>query len=127
MKITDSAVLKELKRVRSFELEESIASYPDNERDGRSDMQVLADECSWILSNYAEDGHVLHDDLEEAKEIIRKTKNGKVMVLWKDSLKPVWSKSRIETARASINEFKRLQNLLKRLNANGYHGQWFCF
>ena len=59
MNITDKEVLKELKRVRSGELEDSVFDYPENDRDGRSDMQVLTDELSWILSNFKEDGHVL--------------------------------------------------------------------
>lgn len=124
MKITDAEVLKELKKVRSFDLEESLMTYPDNERDERSDMQMLADECSWILSNYSEDGHVLHEDLMEAREIMRKTKRGTVTLVYMDSLKPVYSTSRIECARDTINEYRRLQNLMKRLNDKGFYGKW---
>ena len=124
MNITDKEVLKELKRVRSGELEDSVFDYPENERDGRSDMQVLTDELSWILSNFKEDGHVLCEDLEEAREILRETKNGKVIPLWESTLKPIYSKSRIQTCRDTINEYNRLQNLMKRLNAKGFYGKW---
>ena len=124
MKITDKDALKELKRVRSFELEESLDTYPENERDGRSDMQMLADELSYILSNYSEDGHVLCDDLERAKEIIRETQNGKVMPLWSSSLKPKYRPSDIQIARDAINEYRRLKNCMKRLNAKGIYGKW---
>lgn len=124
MKITDKEVLKELKRARSGELWESLDSYPEDERDDRTDMQMLADECSYILSCFDEDGHALHDDLQEAKEIMRETKNGKTIPLWRESLTPVYSKSRIETARASINEHRRLKSLMARLNDNGYYGKW---
>lgn len=124
MVISDKEALKELKRVRSLELDMSIDDYPENERDGRSDMQMIADECSYILSNFEEYGHVLHDDLQEAKELIRKTKNGKVIPLWKSTLRPVCSRSDIQIARNTINEHRRLQNLMKRLNAKGFYGKW---
>lgn len=124
MKITDEQVLKELKRVRSFELDESVENYPDDERDGRTDEQVVADELSYILSNFNEDGHVLCEALTEARHILRETKNGKVIPLWQSTLKPVYSKSRIESCRDCINEYNRLRNFMKRLNAKGITGRW---
>lgn len=124
MNITDSEVLKELKRVRSWELQEDIAEYPENERDGRSDMKFLADECSYILSKFQEDGYSLCEDLQEAREILRETKNGKVIPLWKSTLKPVYDKHRIQQCRDTINEYNRLKSLMKRLNAKGYYGMW---
>ena len=124
MNIADAEVLKELKRVRSCDLEDSLLDYPEDERDGRSDMQCLADELSWILSNYKEDGHVLCDDLQEAREIIRETKNGKVIPLWQGTLQPMYSKSRIQSCRDTINEYNRLQSLLKRVHAKGFRGRW---
>ena len=124
MNITDKTVLSELKRIRCCELNESIDGYPEDERDGRSDMQVFADELSWILSNYAESGHSLNDDLEQSKEILRETKNGKVMPLWKESLTPVYRQSQIQSARNTINEHMRLQNALKRLHEKGIRGQY---
>ena len=124
MTITDKEALKELKKVRSGELEMSVDGYPEDERDGRTDMQVIADELSWILSNFNEDGHTLHDDLQEAREILRETKNGKVIPLWKSTLKPMYTQSRIQCCRDTINEYNRLKNLMKRLNAKGIYGKW---
>ena len=124
MNITDKNVLKELKRVKSFDLEESILTYPDNERDGRTDIQVLADECSYILSNYNEDGHVYNDELVKSKEIIKETKNGKEMPLWASTLKPVYRQTDIQNARDLINEHKRLKACMKRLNQQGIYGRW---
>lgn len=123
MNITDKNVLKELKRVKSYELEESLATYPDDERDGRTDVQMLADECSYILSNFSEDGHVLCDELERAKEIIKETKNGKQIPLRMD-LKPIYRPSDIQNARDIINEHRRLQSCMKRLNQQGVYGRW---
>jgi hypothetical protein len=124
MKITDKEVLKELKRARSGELWESLDSYPEDERGDRTDMQILADECSYILSCFEEDGHCLHDDLQEAKEIMRETKNGKTIPLWRESLTPVYSKHKIEAARDYINEHRRLKSLMARLNKQGIYGRW---
>lgn len=124
MKITDEYVIKELKRVRSFDLEESIETYPEDERDDRSDLQFLADEVSWLLNNYQEDGHVLCDSLEESKEILRETKNGKAIPLWASTLKPKWRQSDIQMSRDIINEHRRLKNLMKRLNALNVWGKW---
>lgn len=124
MKITDKYVIKELNRVRSFDLEESIETYPEDERDDRSDLQVLADETSWLLSNYEEDGHVLCDLLEESKEILRETKNGKVIPLWASTLQPKWRQRDIQMSRDIINEHRRLKNLMKRLNALNVWGKW---
>lgn len=124
MIITDAEVLKELKRVRSGELEDSLFDYPDEERDGRSDMQCLADELSWILSNYKESGHSLCEDLQESREILRETKNGKVIPLWASTLKPMYSPSRIQACRDTINEYKRLLSLLKRIHEKGFRGKW---
>lgn len=124
MKITDTEVLKELNRVNSFDLEEDLETYPEDERDGRTDLQMLADEVSYILSCYQEDGHVLCDSLEESKEILRRTKNGKVIPLWKSTLKPVYRESQIQTSKDIINEHRRLQSLYKRLQARGLCGKW---
>lgn len=124
MNITDKKVLTELKRVRCWELWESVSEYPEDERDGRTDMQFLADEVSYILSCYDEGGNVFCDDLEWAKEVLKETKNGKVIPMWQESLIPKYSRRDIEMARNSINDYKRLKNCMKRLNASGYYGKW---
>lgn len=124
MIIADKRVLRELKRVKSFELEESLLTYPECERDGKSDMQMLADECSYVLSNFEEEGHVLFDDLERAKEIIKETKNGKEMPLWASTLRPKYRPSDIQCARDTINEHRRLKACMKRLNEQGFFGRW---
>ena len=123
MNITDKDVLKELKRVRSSELNMYIENFPEDEVDGRSDIQVVADELSWVLSCFKENGHVLCDDLEESRYILRKTKNGKVINLGPD-MRPEYPKHRIQSCRDCVNEYNRLVNFQKRLNARGIYGQW---
>ena len=123
MKITDKEVLRQLKIVRSYQLEESIETYPEDERDGRSDMQILADEVSWFVSLYTEGGTATSEDYEYAKEILRETNNGKIPLRLSD-LKPKYSPRDIQEAKNTINEFKRLKNLMERLNKKGYFGIW---
>ena len=104
---------------------DTVNDYPDDERDGRSDLEFLADEVSWHLSCYNEDGHYWKEDLEEAKEILKETKNGKVIPLFTDTLKPVYSAWKIDRAKEQIKEYRRLVNCMKRLNAKGYYGRWW--
>lgn len=72
MKITDKVVIRELNIVRSLDLEESISNYPERERDGRSDMQFLADEVSYRISLYKEETATA-EEYEEAQRFLRET------------------------------------------------------
>lgn len=127
MKLTDKNVIRMLKKVRSYQLEESVEQYPDNERDGRTDMEFFADELSYHVSCYCEDGHVWKEDLDEARAKLRETKNGKVIPLNKRTLKPLYGyyPSDIQIARDTINEFNRLVRLLKKLQSMGEYGKWY--
>lgn len=124
MKFTDKDALNEMKKIRSGELYEWISEYPENERDGRSDMQVLADELSYMISCFEENGHGMHDDLEWAREVLRDTKNGKVMPLWGESLRPMYRPSDITNAKSLINEVRRLKSGMKRIQDKGFIGAW---
>jgi len=127
MKITDERVIKMLKGVRSYYLEESVAEYPENERDGRTDLEFFADELSYHVSCYMEDGHVWKEDLDESRRKLRETKNGKVIPLSKRTLTPLegYYPSDIQIARDTINEFNRLLRLLKKLQKMGVYGYWY--
>lgn len=124
MTITDNEVKKILKRVRLYEVEESLESYPENERDGRCDMQMLADEASYILSLYTEGDTIHSDDLAWAREVLRETNHGKFIPLRLSTLKPKYRPSDIDNAKNTVNEYARLQRLVKRLEAKGYYGRW---
>ena len=129
MKITDKEALKMIKIVRYGELEESIRSYPEDERDGRSDMQFLADEVSYYISLYEEDGTVFSEDLAEAKAFMRESKNGTVIPCYatippRPKYTPAGLANRLDSARRTINEYRRLRSLMDRLNKKGYYGKW---
>lgn len=128
MKITDKVVIRELNTVRSLDLEESIFNYPESERDGRSDMQFLADEVSYQISLYKEETATA-EEYEEAQRFLRETSNGKKMPYYATfPPKPKYSElglqNKIRLAKDIVNEYRRLQALLKRLNDKGYYGRW---
>lgn len=124
MKITDTEVKKMLKQVRSSMLSEMLDLYPEDERDGRTDIQMLADELSYLISCIHDDGHIYKEDAEKADEILKATKNGRVMPYFTETLKPVYNEYEVRWARETKNENRRLENLQKRLKAKGIYGQW---
>lgn len=121
MKITDKEVLRQLKIVRCSDLEESIRTFPEDEVDGKSDMKILIDELDYLLSLYEEGGTCHSEDLEQAREFIKETKNGKVIPCYSTiPPMPKYSETRLQLeldkARNTINEYNRLVNLKKRLS-----------
>lgn len=127
MKIKDKQVLKWLKSIGCLELDERIADYPEDERDGRSDIQFFADELSYALDNYNEDGHCWHEDLEQSRELLRKTKNGKCIPLDPKTLKPKYGyrPSDIASAKNTVNEYRRMVYRYDQLKKAGIYGRWF--
>lgn len=129
MKLTDKTALALLKRVRSYELEEDIEGYPENERDGRTDLEMLADEVGYLFSMYSEDGCLHKDDLAEAKAKLRRTNHGKFIPIDPKTMKPLrgfWE-SDIQTAKDLVNEVNRLKRLGTKLQGMGYYSCWWTF
>ena len=119
MIITDKEVLKELKRVRCMDLEESIETLPEDEVNGRSDKRVLQDELEYLLSLYDEGGTCHSEDLERARDLIKETRGGKIPCYNTfpptPKYSPVRLKMELEKARNTVNEYNRLKSLQKRL------------
>lgn len=120
MKITDPKAMQIIKRLDDSILTETIESYPENERDGRSDIEFLADEISYQISLYNEDGHDRKEDLKEARRKLRETWNGKVIPLDKDTFKP-----EIQRCKDMVNGYLRLVRAMKRLQDKGFYGSWY--
>lgn len=120
MKIKDKEVLKHLKTVRCCDLEESISTLPDDEKCGRTDMEILKDELDYFLGLYEEGGTCHSEDLEQAREFMKETKKGTVIPCW-NTIPPMPKYSttqleiRLQQARNTINEYNRLVSLAKRL------------
>ena len=126
MKLTNENAIKMLKKARLLEVEESLDMYPENERDGRDDWQMLADEAGYIYSCYLEDGHVNNDALFEARELLRETRYGKVIPIDSRTFRPkrgYWP-SDIQGAKDCVNAFNRLERFVERLEKLGYYSRW---
>jgi len=104
-----------------------VDNYPDDEREGRSDIQFFADELSYAISNYNENGHCWHDDLIESRELLRETKNGKVIPLDPKTLKPCrgYRPSDIDIAKSVVNEYRRMVYRYDQLKKAGVYGRWY--
>jgi hypothetical protein len=124
MKITDKEAIRELNLINDEELFEDVREYPEDERDGRNDLDFIADEISYFISCYEEDGHAFCEDLERAKRIMKETQNGKVMPMYTGTIVPKYSRTDISNARDAVNTYRRFKNSMKRLNAKGIYGKW---
>lgn len=114
MKITDKAVLSELKKVRSMELENNLDSFPEGERDGKSDMEIFCDEVYSLIDMYIEPGTRQYNNLKWAREIMKKTRRGTIIPV-DGNLIPKYSRCDIDLASEITNEVKRLKNCTGRL------------
>lgn len=126
MLVTDKNVKKWLKAIGSERLYEMVETYPENELDGRSEIQLFADELSYLISCYNEDGNYWRDDLEYCKEVLRITKNGKVIPIDSRTFKPLrgyWPHD-IETAKSFVNTYRRMSYRYQKLNEAGIYGKW---
>jgi len=124
MTITNKNVEKWLKMIGSERLYEMVETYPENELDGRSEIQLFADELSYLISCYEEDGNFLRDDLEECKEVLRETKNGKVIPVNARTFKPIYRPHTIEFAKSIVNRYRRMKYRYQKLNESGVYGKW---
>ena len=126
MKLTDQKAINIYKRLKSSDLLESIDEYPEDERDGRNDLQFLADEISYFRHTFETDGYSLNTELVDSKALLSKTKNGVVIPLNPKTLKIKrgYYPFDIEHARNVIAEYKQIKYYEKRLNSLGYFGQW---
>ncbi len=126
MTLTNKQAINIYNRLKCYDLVESIDEYPEDERDGRSDMQILADEISYFKSCFEEDGHCLNYDLIEARKKLRITENGKRIPFDINTLKAKkgYFPYDIEWAKRTVAEYKQLGYYIKRLNSLGYYGHW---
>lgn len=121
MKLTDKDVIKELKRVRILDLDEMLSDYPEDDRDGRSDWDMVANEAGWLLDSFRDDSHANYEALEEARELIRETKNGKVFHGLLTSVELKRKQNEVYSARELINMVNRLTRFVNKLKSMGLY------
>ena len=114
MKITNKAVLSELKKVRSAELEENLETFPEEERDGKSDIEIFCDEVYYLINMYIEPGTRQYNNLKWAREIMKNTKRGTVIPV-DVNFNPKYTKFDVDMASKITNEVKRLKACTRRL------------
>ena len=115
MKLTDREAIKALKKARNFELEEMLYNYPDDEVEDRSDWEMIANEAEWLLEMFLEGDTSHADDLRYAREILSRTKYGKVTPANPRTLKPIYSKMDVQWAKDTVNEYNRLVRFVEKL------------
>lgn len=121
MKLTDQEAIKALKKVRVYDLEQMISDYPEDERDGRSDWDMIANEAGWLLDALNEDENANHEALLEARQVIRETRNGTVFPGLLTSVQLKTWEYRVQDARDFINMYNRLVRFVKKLKGMGLY------
>ena len=121
MKLTDVEAIKALRKVRCYDLEMMLSDYPEDERDGRTDWDMIANEAGWLLDAFNEDENANHEALQEARQILRDTKNGKVFPGLLTSTQVKSWQIRVQDARDLINMVNRLTRFVQKLKGMGLH------
>ena len=132
MKLTDKDAIKALNKLGIYELWDMIDCYPENERDGRTDWEMVANEASYLLSCCNEDGHTHKEDLDEAREIIqlarrvarRRGIKVKEVTQFATSYGRVYNWCEIDDAMRNVNEYNRLKRFVDKLDKMGLPIPW---
>lgn len=122
MELTDKIALGLLEKANSADLDFRIYDMTEEDRDGRTDIEVLSDEVDWMLYLYDEADGEYNYDLKEARSLIRKTNDGKTIPISSETFRPLpgYTPQDIENARQIIAEVKRLRTVAKALRKLGY-------
>lgn len=115
MNITDPKALKILKSIKMCECRESIETFPEEERNGESDLMIILHEVEYFKEFYEEPETVFNDDLNNAKYILRRTQRGKFIPLDPVTFKPVYSQWDIQCAKDTVSEYVQLKALIKKI------------
>ena len=121
MKLTDVEAIKALRKVRCYDLEMMLSDYPEDERDGRTDWDMIANEAGWLLDAFSEDENANHEALQEARQILRDTKNGTVFPGLLTSTQVKSWEIRVRDARDLINMVNRLARFVQKLKGMGLY------
>lgn len=122
MVLTDKKAVAMLKKARLYDVEEALDEFPEDEREGRNDFQMLADEAGYIYSMYGEDT-TYTEELQWARMVLRDTEYGKVIPV-DMQFRPLYRANEVQLAKNYVNEYNRLVRFCKRLEKMGYYSQW---
>ena len=113
MTITDPEAIKVLRRANSDVIYEMVYTYPDDEVDDHSDLDIVLDEISYLVWKYEDDGTLQYEDLKYSNQVLKDTDNGKSNKLLLPSFDFKYSASDIANAKETVAEYKRLKKILK--------------
>lgn len=113
MNVTDKEALKVLRKAKSDVVYELVESYPDDEIDNKSELEIVLDEISYLVWMYEDDSTLEYEDLKYSKQVLKDTDNGTGNVVLLPSFNFKYSKTDIENAKATVAEYKRLKKILK--------------
>lgn len=83
--------------------------------EGLTDDDFILQQIEWILEDYQESGHCLHDELMHARWLIKRTEDGKRIPISTETFRPLagFTPEDIKRARAVIQEYNDYRTLLK--------------
>ena len=117
MTLTDKTATDLIKKADSAELEYRIHIMTDEDREGRTDIEILFDEIDWLLYLYSDDECSFGYELKEAKKLMKKTNNGTFIPFSIETFRPIegYAPHDIENARQIIAEYKRIKAVSNKL------------
>ena len=131
MKLTDKDAIKALNKLGIYELWDMIDSYPEDERDGRTDWEMVANEASYLLSCCDEEGHTHKEDLDEARELLKLARRGlrkgdklSSVVQIVTSYGRVYHWTEIDDADRLVKEYNKLKRFVAKLDRMGLPIPW---
>lgn len=123
MKLTDRKATDLIRNSGASQVGKLIESYPESIAGNRTDLQILADGTSYIVSCYNNPLSNLGKDYAIAKRILQETRNG-TRILFTSTGSPLHKPSEIQSAKALQEEYKRTIKLMDTLNTLGVQGRW---
>lgn len=123
MKIKDKEAEAMIRRSRVYQVAKRIDEYPETDVGSRSDLQILADETSYVVSCYNDSFSSLGEEYRMARRILQETRNG-TRIIFLNTGSPMYKPSAIQGAKDIRNEYIRTTRLMASLNQMGIRGRW---
>lgn len=89
-----------------------------DDMDGLSEAEWVKREAEWIIEDYTEDGHALHEELAWARWLLKRTENGKrIPISIEDGFRPMrgFQPQDIKAARQVVQEYKAAKAFEKKI------------
>lgn len=115
MKFTDKTAERIFKSIKCIEVKESIESYPEDERDDKTDLDIIRDEVEYFVYMFEEVDGAFKDDLERSRAILRETNNGKCNKIILPEFKLKYSDYQIKAAKQTVSEYRQLKRILTKI------------